>query len=222
MTIPAQGHEPAVPKVVPPEGTDASLADLGVSAADLSAAVERGQIAASNVTRFHPVTAAGLVRWIETVGALRELLVRRGGWEPSDVENRPVLRHPGLGLEIAVTGGTSQTGSLRTDAHPQAARRKGRATQQSFRNQLTLFPAPGLDLSGSPGARGRGTGGGSWFLLYHWDGEEVRMELSQPTGCTDGQFDGWITRIPLPAWVPEQDYRKAQDVGGEDVDFEIA
>lgn len=162
------------------------------------------------------------MRWIETVGALREYLVMLGGWVVSDDDNRPIIKNTELDIEIAVTGGDSHAGSGRAAACPQAARRKGKATEKACEHQQVLFPRPLPTPGRSLGTTGEGVRAGTWYLLYHWDGENLRMELSHPTSCTNGQFDGWTTRVPLPAWQPDEKYWRASDVGGGDVDFEVA
>ena len=106
------------------------LRQMDIDIAAIDDAVAAGEIAAGNVTSFHPVTAAGLSRWIDVVGVLRTRLAE-GEWAPDNPQNRPVTKHQRLGYTLSTVGGDEATGIEDHPDGPRAARRKGRATAEA-------------------------------------------------------------------------------------------
>lgn len=196
------------------------LEKLGISVDDVRVAIERGEARAAEASGpEYPRTGAGLSRWIETVGALRRALIHQD-WIPEDRQNRPICVNPGKTVQLGVLGGTVTTGDASSEFGPQALRRKGRATDEALGEQLVLhfegdqIKAPdGFTQSDPPPP-------GVWFLVYHRGESSVQVEVSHPTGSTNGQIDGWNVRIILPPFTPDADVRPL-DVGGGDVGFDV-
>lgn len=218
MAISTPSHGPTV---VRPEDAAAYLEKMDIRIADIVSAVEAGEIAAGNMTTFHPITAAGLTRWINVVGVLRENLAGRGVWVGRDPRNRPISRHTELGYSLSTLGGDEVTGVVEHPSGPRAARKRGIATAEAVNTGIqplirveTLRRTPTASDGVTPPP-------GSWFLLYHRSEGEVRLEVSLPLGFEDGQFTGWQVRVILDSWKPREPTQKPLDVGGQDVDFRV-
>lgn len=194
---------------------------MDISVSDILAAIDNGETAAGNITNFHPVTGAGLVRWIEVVGRLREGLSEHGPWTESNPSNRPVSKHTKYGYSLSPIGGNEATGIIDHPSGPLAARKKGVATAEAVTAGLaalieveTLRP----NAQQPPGTR---PPVGCWFLLYHRADGEARLEVSLPLGFEGGQFTGWQVRVILDSWKPRDVTQNPLDVGGQDVDFQV-
>ncbi|OQZ94323.1 hypothetical protein BST10_18800 [Mycolicibacter algericus DSM 45454] len=195
---------------------------MDIDIADVRQAIEAGEIAAGNKTTHHPVIAAGMSRWIDTVGVLRGRLAR-GPWVSSDPRNRPVSNHRELPYGLSTVGATEPTGIADHPSGPRAARRKGIGTAEAVNLTIPWITVetlrqqePVVDIGGPPS--------GNWFLLYYRDTDGVRAEISLPRGFEGGQFTGWIVRVILPEWQSPDGVktRKPLDVGGQDVDFQVS
>lgn len=209
------------PIVIPPEDAEAYLQQMDIAVDEVFIAIEAGEIAAGNITMHHPVTAAGLTRWIQVVGRLREQLSRRG-WENDDPRGRAVSNHPKLPYGLSTVGGTEPTGISDHSTGPFAARRKGIATAEAVSAQLPLIKVEALRRPPTV-VDGAAPPSGNWFLVYYRaENGGVRLEISLPLGFHEGQFTGWRVRVILPPWGrPDPAATNPLDVGGQDVDFEV-
>ncbi|MGW4365981.1 hypothetical protein ACWEKT_10075 [Nocardia takedensis] len=214
------------PTVIEPVDAAAYLAQMGIQVSDLVDAIVAGELRAGTMTGHHPVTAAGLIRWIHVVGMLRERLAQTNQWFNQDPKNRPVSRRFDGAYSLSTVGGTEVTGIIDHPDGPRAARRRGPATAEAVNATAPLITVAALragsihrdtdaDLRARPPL-------GAWFLVYFRDEESVRMEVSLPLGFHDGQFTGWIVRVVLDEWRPDSASPRPGDIGGEGVDFEIA
>lgn len=204
--------------VIPPEQAPEHLARLGLSVEVLQAALRAGEIGAGNTTKFHPVIAAGVTRWFDTVAALRGQLSEQG-WKLDEQKNSPRVLSLDRTVSVMTVGGNADTGD---QFHtPRTARRKGIATQDAVHsNQLVLpFPVTTVDGDRKP-AEDQAT----WVLLYFRsaDPNEIRAELSYPTSFENGEISRWRQRIILPTLVLDAMVVPPHDAGGAaDVDFRI-
>ena len=170
------------------------LADLGLRVDQLHDALQAGQVSAGQATSFHPVTAAGTMRWLDTVARLRELLVTESGWRSDDVRNSPRVLHPAGTRALLVARGDRRTGVVGPD--PQTARARGRATVQAvaINGQLELP----FDLRALADASAERLDDVETWILLHYPtpDQEVRSELSLPVGVDDsGRVHGWRERL---------------------------
>ena len=111
--------------VIGPDGAADYLRRMDIAIPDVLLAIEAGEIAAGNKTSHHPVIAAGMSRWMDTVGVLRGQLAR-GSWVSSDPAT---ARCPGTA--------TCPTGFRRSAPPSRPASptiRVGRALAQGHRN----------------------------------------------------------------------------------------
>lgn len=125
MTTSAQAKKATI--VIGPDGAADYLRRMDIAIPDVLLAIEAGEIAAGNKTSHHPVIAAGMSRWMDTVGVLRGQLAR-GSWVSSDPRNRPVSGHRDLPYGLSTVGATEPTGIA---DHPSGRARPGaRASEQ--------------------------------------------------------------------------------------------
>jgi hypothetical protein len=214
-------HVQPIALVVGPDAAAEYLRQMDVEIADVFDAIEAGEIAAGNITTHHPVTGAGLSRWIHVVGRLREQLSRRG-WRDDNPRNRPVSNHPQLLYGLSTVGGTEATGIADHPSGPLAARRKGIATAEAVTGTIPLIKVETLRRQQPANVDAAAPPPGNWFLLYYRADGEIRLEISLPLGFYDGQFTGWQVRVILPNWgLPEPTLQNPLDVGGQDVDFQV-
>ncbi|WP_457125751.1 hypothetical protein [Mycobacteroides abscessus] len=208
--------------VVRPEDAEAYLAQMDISARLIHDAIEAGDIAAGNINEHHPITGAGLSRWIQVVGSLRGELAVSNCWRGDNPQNRPISRHTNKPYTLSTVGGTEATGIVDHPAGPKAARRKGPATEEAVNGTRALIEVKDL-LAGSRSFSQDAAvpPAGNWFLVYHRADSEIRLEVSLPLGFRDGQFTGWRVRVVLRSWKPKESAKKPLDVGGQDVDFEV-
>lgn len=220
MTTSPQANTATI--VIGPDDAAEYLSQMDIDVADVRQAIEAGDIGAGNKTEHHPVIAAGMTRWLDTVGVLRARLAR-GPWKSSDPRNRPVSDHRKLPYGLSTVGATEPTGIADHPSGPRAARRKGIGTAEAVNSTIPLITVETLRRQ-EPAAVTGAPPAGNWFLLYYRDNDVVRAEISLPLGFAGGQFTGWIVRVILPEWRPQDSAaaRKPLDVGGQDVDFQVS
>lgn len=213
--------------IITPSEAPGFLAKIGIDITDIQEGLEAGEQAAGNTRLSAPVTAAGTRRWFDTVEVIRGHLNEKSDWRNENPKGRPQSIHPTGRYTLGILGGDMNTGNPDPDVTPKANRKKGPATGEVVRaNQMqeVLFylnkPSDETTreiLKGSPAE-------GHWFLLYYRDEEEIRCEISLPyPEFVDGQFQRWQCRVILPAIDKRaKDNRTVLDIGGGDVEFEIA
>lgn len=220
MTTSPQANAATI--VIGPDDAPEYLRRMDIDIADVRLAIEAGDIAAGNKTSHHPLTAAGMSRWLDTVGVLRGQLAL-GNWISTNPRNRPVSDHLDLPYGLSTVGATEPTGVADHPSGPRAARRKGIGTAEAVGPTIPWITVETLRRQ-APAVDGAAPPAGNWFLLYHRAPEGVRAEISLPRGFAGGQFTGWVVRVILPEWRPADGAaaRKPLDVGGQDVDFEVS
>lgn len=168
------------------------LRDLEAPPDILARAVDAGFQAAAGCTGHHPLNFAGIVTWADAIRELRDLLVPRG-WKAADTRGFPTVVHPSDKHQIAVVGGTRDTG--RHDGIPRTRRPKGIVAELAIAdNQLSLDPAGavfGISYA-DPVVQ-------TYFLLHYADpiADEIRLELSLPAEMHKGVVTGWNERLIL-------------------------
>lgn len=218
----AQASHTHSPLIVGPGDAADYLAKMDIQISDINKAIAAGELAAGNITTFHPVTAAGLSRWINLVGVLRAGLAEVGAWTPANPDNRPTSNHKQLPYTLSTVAGTDATGIEDHPVGPLADKRKGKSTAEAVNGTEALIRVDTLRRAPQH-ALGANPPGGNWFLVYHRAEDVVRLEVSLPAGfdAKAGQFTGWQVRVILPSWEPQNAAIKPLDVGGQDVDFQV-
>lgn len=143
--------------------------------------------------------AAGTYAYLAAVRAMRDVL-GPFGWEPYKKLNLEMVKPPSERFFIIPSSGDKYTGF--DGIEPKTRNPKGNQTKELVarnrmnRNQASLFPEmepviPVFDPETVP----------TWFLLYHIDRHEMRMELALPVNIDidDLRVDQWRERIILEA-----------------------
>ena len=219
--------------IVPPERAEDYLLQLGIPMQAVLQAAELGELRAADIDKFHPRGAAGVTRWIGTVGELRRRMVDDRQWTRQDKLNRPTVERADGKVTLSVVGCDEATGDSSSVAGPRAANRRGPATIAAVNDQLELISVAALVSDGTTVVSIDDDAPlGQWFVLYHRsrDKDQVLLEVSKAAGIAEegegrktGQFTGWMVRVILEPYQPEPEItgRRPLDVGGDDVDFTI-
>lgn len=157
-------------------------------------AVRGGLESRNEATRASAPTAAGVQQWLKTVENLRTLLAAYQ-WKIHEQQNCPFISSPDRSLSIVVMTGNSETGKNGFE-DPTNQAEKG-AVAESFiqqNSQLELFNRDSFNL-----AKEKQKETQVWALLYHYDKvlNEVRFELSLPTGFDNKKITEWGVRLIL-------------------------
>ena len=155
----------------------------------------RGGLGGRNeVTRASAPTAAGVQQWLKTVEDLRTLLAALQ-WHIHEQQNCPFISSPDRSISIVVMTGNSETGKNGFE-DPTNQAEKG-AVAENFvqqNSQLELFNRDSFKL-----AKDKQQETQVWALLYNYDKvlNEVRYELSLPTGFDNKKITEWGVRLIL-------------------------
>lgn len=155
----------------------------------------RGGLGGRNeVTRASAPTAAGVQQWLKTVEDLRTLLAALH-WYIHEQQNCPFISSPDRSISIVVMTGNSETGKSGFEDPTNQAEKGVVAENYVQQNgQLELFNHNSFKL-----AKGKQKETQVWALLYHYDKalNEVRFELSLPTGFDNKKITKWGVRLIL-------------------------
>ena len=164
--------------------------DIGL----LANAVQSGLGARNETTRASAVTAAGVQQWLKTVEALRTQLSEKE-WHIHDPKNCPFISSPDRSVSIVVMTGNIETGKDGFE-DPTNQAEKGVVAEGYVRanSQLELFNQESFTLAKKGQQETQ-----VWAFLYHYDKalNEVRFELSYPTGFSKKKITSWGERLIL-------------------------
>lgn len=157
-------------------------------------AVRGGLGGRNEVTRASAPTAAGVQQWLKTVEDLRTLLAALQ-WHIHEQQNCPFISSPDRSISIVVMTGNSETGKNGFE-DPTNQAEKGAVAENFIQqnSQLELFNRDSFKL-----AKEKQKETQVWALLYHYDKvlNEVRFELSLPTGFDNKKITEWGVRLIL-------------------------
>lgn len=165
-----------------------------LSHALLRNAIMGGLSGRNEVTRASAPTAAGVQQWLNTVEDLRTLLAS-AQWHIHEQQNCPFISSPDRAISIVVMTGNSETGKNGFEDPTNQAEKGAVAEKYVQKNhQLELFNSGSFNL-----AKDNQKETQVWALLYHYDKglNEVRYELSLPTGFGNKKITEWGERIIL-------------------------
>lgn len=165
-----------------------------LSHALLRNAIMGGLSGRNEVTRASAPTAAGVQQWLNTVEDLRTLLAS-AQWHIHEQQNCPFISSPDRVISIVVMTGNSETGKNGFEDPTNQAEKGAVAEKYVQKNhQLELFNSGSFNL-----AKDNQKETQVWALLYHYDKglNEVRYELSLPTGFGNKKITEWGERIIL-------------------------
>jgi hypothetical protein len=170
------------------------LAGLGFGAEELAHTVLAGYTRGREITSNHPKIAAGFDTWSEMVAVLREVKCPQG-WLKDSTRNYETVRHPDSLCQVAIAGGTHETGTRNGTPHTRT--HKGIVTVEvvSRNMQLSLFGSASTDEDADRNRRPP-----TWLHVHYYDHEagEIRHELSLPLEMTGKKVTAWEKRVLLP------------------------
>lgn len=163
------------------------LAQLGLRR-DLLLDVVRAAVGGRRTsTPYYPLSAGGLLSWIEGTAHIRRVFVPLG-WEICRQDNIESIFHPEYGIKV-VFQNAERAGDPLFD--PIAVSRKGAGSARAIElGQGELWP----ELREKEVAEVTAP---TWVLFVFAVGDDVRAELSFPIAINDDQFDGFHERILL-------------------------
>ncbi len=173
----------------------------------------------NEVTRASAPTAAGVQQWLKTVEDLRTLLATLQ-WHIHEQQNCPFISSPDRSISIVVMTGNSETGKNGFE-DPTNQAEKGAVAENFIQQnrQLELFNHNSFKL-----AKEKQKETQVWALLYHYDKvlNEVRFELSLPTGFGNKKITAWGVRLILGS-IPNNpaDFTIRKDVPNEPVTVDV-
>lgn len=163
------------------------LAQLGLRR-DLLLDVVRAAVGGRrSSTGFHPLSAGGLLSWIEGTAHMRRVFVPQG-WDVCRRDNIESIFHAEYGIKV-VFQNAERAGDPLFD--PIAVSRKGAGSARAIElGQGELWP----ELRDKEVAEVTAP---TWVLFVFAAGDDVRAELSCPMAINDDHFDGFHERIIL-------------------------
>lgn len=167
---------------------DRRLDQFGVTRQELIDVV-RGVVAArSDATADDPASAEGLLAYIYGTRLVRQLF-QKIGWIRLSQNNVASVKHPDRPLQVVYQSVDLAADVIHT---PQAISGKGPGADRVVTGQGWLF-AP-EDIPPAAGAVGE-LPPGVWFFCVSVQGDDVRAELSLPSGIANNNFQGFVERI---------------------------
>lgn len=196
---------------------------FGLTIAELNGVGHGIHRAFVQVTSLHPKGFNGTSGWAEGTSQLRAIMIPKG-WHAEDPQGQPRVVAKDRKTGITLSSGNPDTGV--PHRVPQTRNDKGTQTASSVSfnaKQGTLFPFVTSDnapIAAKPPAKGQAL----WILLYYidFDANELRLELSQPTGMSEAdKVNGWSIRYILPSIPlgPELDDQRNDE--SPDIDFDV-
>lgn len=145
--------------------------------------------ARADVVDDDPVTAGGLFAYIHGTRNVRGLF-RSKGWLSYRRDNIEGVRHVSRDIKVIY-----QNVDLAAAARwPQPVSSKGAGSERLIDDACTsLFSEE--ELRSLDGVHRGGHDTGIWYFCVSVDGDDVRAELSLPSGVANGRFSGFIERI---------------------------
>lgn len=163
------------------------LAQLGLRRDLLLEVVEAAVGGRRNATAFHPLSAGGLLSWIQGTGQLRRVFLPHG-WAACRRDNIESIFNPEAGIKVVFQNAERAGDRL---ADPLATSRKGAGSARAVElGQYELWP----EVKAQQVAEITAT---TWVLFVYAHGDDVRAELSCPIAINEEQFDGFHERILL-------------------------
>lgn len=118
-------------------------------------------------------------------------MFKAGGWIRHREDNVESVRHPERAVKVVYQSVDTAADWL---INPKAISGKGSGADRMISAaQASLFTAEELGVETQAAIDGLTPG--VWFFCVSVDGDDVRAELSLPSGVARGNFDGFIERI---------------------------
>lgn len=190
---------------------DSRLQPFGVTKEALQDIVKMVVAARADAVPDDPLSAEGQFAYIFGTRGVRQAF-RAAGWIRHREENIEAVRHPDRPLRV-VYQSVDLAGSL---SHlPRAVSGKGSGADRAIDGaQGSLFPDDAAPVLMAP------IDTGVWFFCVSVNGDDVRAELSLPSGISNGNFAGFLERIFIVGQGEWQSLVPAEGEGSEPAEFE--
>lgn len=196
---------------------DARLSEtFGVTRDQLIQIVKEVVGARADAVDNDPISAAGQFAYIHGTRNVRALF-RTRGWNLCRKDNIELVRHPERDLTI-----TYQSVDLAaSDQSPMAISGKGAGAERAIDEaQLSLFKPEEIEPATPRSAATGPINTGMWFFCVSVVGDDVRAELSLPSGVSGGNFKDFIERIFIVKKGEWENIRLRTGDDSDAVDFE--
>lgn len=170
MALPLEQYAPGDPEAARVRRV---LRSLGIDAVMLQNAALTGTMQADLTDENHPANYPGMVRYGETVGALRTELARRG-WSNRTEDGVYFSVAPDGSAAVTAWSGDSKTGCP-GEPHAQPKHERGPGSKRLIVRHANLE----LELSDKPSEPTTRTDPPMWVLLHSRDRSRVRLELNR-------------------------------------------
>lgn len=173
----------------------------------------------NEATEASAPTEAGVSQWLKLVKLLRTWLSAEG-WSILNTLNCPFIVSPDRSTSIVIMTGSEETGR-KGFGEPTNQAEKGAVAERFIKgNQLQLdFNQESFKLASEKPQETQ-----VWVLLYHYDkkADEVRYELSLPTGFGKKKITAWGERLILGS-IPNNptDFTIREDVPNAPATVEV-
>jgi len=184
------------PVVTDVELVEARLQELHptLTSSILADAVAQALNERNESTEASAPTEAGVSQWLKLVKLVRTWLSAEG-WSILNTLNCPFIVSPDRSISIVIMTGSVETGR-KGFGEPTNQAEKGAVAERFIKgNQLLLdFNQESFKLASKKSQETQ-----VWALLYHYDKklDEVRYELSLPTGFSKKKITAWGERLIL-------------------------
>lgn len=190
------------------------LAELGMSADQLTRAVLRADAEAKLCSDLDPPTMEGLSRWGRTVRFLREELVPEG-WGYDNPKQFCRTLHPSGEFAIVVSSGDQHTGVEGPDPSTKYPKGETALRAVEMNGQLVLWALGGQTDDDTGDDKSAAQVKRTWYLLYRVTTNLIYLELCLPTAIEDGLIRGCDERIILPPVQRHEDPALPDEESGD-------
>ena len=176
------------------------LERIGLSGEQVLEIVHAMAGAKADATENDPPGAAGWSSWRMGVRRAREVTIhdkRFPDWQRDETGQVSSVVNRVIGVRLLVANTDDGTGIDAEDRFPQNRSKKGAATDRIVQTNQSVFEfmEQASNVVAYPKAADAAQGITSWYVCVYADGEELRAEISCPTGIEGGFFDGFGKRI---------------------------
>lgn len=170
----------------------------------MTEAIRHGYTLAKSCNPNDPKNTRGFVTYAEGTGHIRYRLADKG-WISRERNGYETTERADHAIAVVIAAGDAWTGTSEPGKLPSTRNRRGVMTLDAIlanTGQRTLeMPFPGFEPREYEETQ-------TWLLLhfFHKETQEIRLELSLPTGISKSGFiNTWGPRHPLPAFPFESD-----------------
>ena len=197
---------------------DSRLEQFGLNRGIFHAVMEAAKMGFNMPTENFPNGSRGTLSWMMGTSQIREELISIGGWDRDSLDNVSWVINHTLGMRIAILNADQSVCDEKN--FPQPHSRKGAATESATSSNQQLLSDI---LDNSLNQNWSDSNSARWYFMVYCDGEEIRGELSLPTGFSNGYFTEYAERIFVGKYDgsrPGDKVRKISPDSGPD-EFEI-